>query len=323
MAEALGQRLELALAARLDRARRLLDAVAAEQRVSPRQAHQVRVVSRKAQAAVKTTAVLTLGKGDGALLKQLRSIRRAAGEVRNLDVVIDWLAEQEEQRTRAVAFALGMLCAQRDSAAGRFIQWADARRRDRFARAVRDRLDCVAKQLASLRDDEASRALGEAVERAGEKARRRTKEALERPSVEATHKARLALKRLRYAVEFVADAAGARESCQPALQELAMVQDALGRRNDAAERVQLLRRLCAHAERAGAPSSLVEEMRRMVRRCTVEDEKADAATDASTTTCALLRSASLLDAACSVTWSALASFTTERKTAATSADVAE
>lgn len=256
MRKPLAERVVETLGSRLARVGDLLDRVAKDP--TPKHVHQLRVATRRAQAALDATAPQRGRK----LRRKLSKIRRKAGEVRSLDVAIEWLNGRLDYSGGAVAFALGTLCAQRRTEADRLRRWASDKRRARLRAAISDRLDAVSKQVAGRSDAHCVKVLLEAAAAAQEQVLQGAEQASQRPSVEATHTVRLAVKRLRYLAAFVLEAAGENEPRASALNELAELQEAMGQRCDAAERAALLRAVGLQAAQAGAAQRLVEELER-------------------------------------------------------------
>jgi CHAD domain-containing protein len=205
--------------------------------------HQLRVATRRAGAALRIFAVCLPAKiyDDGR--KELRKLRRAAGDARDWDVfhnmVTAWCQQQAAARCPGLDFLIGYATAQREMAQTQLLDVAgDAPLTfDRFlAETVaavhrppnsgpRRLIDLARPMLSGLRQE---------LEQAA---------ARDLNDYAQLHQVRIAGKRLRYAMEVFADcfAASFREVIYP---EVETMQDILGRANDshvAAGRLEGLR----------------------------------------------------------------------------------
>jgi CHAD domain-containing protein len=206
--------------------------------------HQLRVGTRRAGAALRIFADCLPDKVYKATRRQLRKIRRAAGEARDWDVFLlaltDWEKQQKESHRPGLDFLIGYALAQR-VAAQAHLETACAEHPFAFDRLLaetvaavhrphthpppRTLLDLAQPLLAGLLkelDQTATRDLDDYAN---------------------LHQVRIVGKRLRYAMEIFADcfALPFREVLYPAVEEM---QEILGRANDshvACQRLMALR----------------------------------------------------------------------------------
>jgi CHAD domain-containing protein len=211
--------------------------------------HQLRVWARRATAALRLYEELLPHRGARWLRKQLRKIRRAAGEARDCDVILRrlrkappsdgskrWLATARAEREQAQKAIVAIH--------GRLGRGRLARRIDRFVQRLRARAargDSTEQPRYADWAHERLRGLVEWFFRAvpGDCA-----------GGEALHRFRIRCKALRYAMELLAAAFGAsfRTTLYPAVEAL---QDRLGEINDLATATARLRR---KVEKAGDPA---------------------------------------------------------------------
>jgi CHAD domain-containing protein len=209
----------------------------------PEHVHQLRVGTRRAGAAVETFADCLPRKAYRTARKQLKRIRRAAGDARDWDVFIVALEERAGQRPKpeqpGMDYLLGYALAQRIAAQAR-LEEASPHVPFDFDRLLADTLAAVERSSPSggVLLDLARPQLGELL--------RELHEAATRDLNDYTHlhQVRIIGKRLRYAMEIFADcfAAAFRERFYPAVEEM---QEILGHANDshvAAGRLTGLRR---------------------------------------------------------------------------------
>lgn len=210
----------------------------------PEHVHQLRVATRRAAAALRLFDVCLPTKGSKKARKQLRQVRRAAGEARDWDVFLAeltaWGEKHHADQRPGIDFLLGFAFGQR-AAAQEHLQNAAAEYPFTFDRFIADTVAAVHRprepRLSALID----------------LARPLLSELLRELDVAASrdladygnlHQVRIAGKRLRYAMELFVECFGERFRTEiyPAVEEL---QEVLGRANDshvAAGRLENLRR---------------------------------------------------------------------------------
>jgi CHAD domain-containing protein len=198
----------------------------------PEYIHQLRVGTRRAGAALEIFAVCLPDKAYRLARRQLRDLRRAAGEARDWDVFIAGMKERQEQRPEsehcAFDFLLGHAFGQRIAAQGRLAAASPA------SPFGLDRLiaDTVAAVSAPSPGQTAGRLL--------DLARPHLSTLLHELHQAATwdledydhlHQVRIIGKRLRYAMEIFAECFDVlfREKLYPAVEEM---QEILGHAND-------------------------------------------------------------------------------------------
>src|SRR5947209_8675375 len=107
----------VALSVRLDVVWEYLPLAVGEAAKDPEHVHQLRVGTRRARAALDIFAGCLPSKAYRAGKKQLRAIRRAAGQARDWDVFLAELAEREHRKNRrhqaGLDFLVGYAVAQR------------------------------------------------------------------------------------------------------------------------------------------------------------------------------------------------------------------
>jgi CHAD domain-containing protein len=209
----------------------------------PEYIHQLRVGTRRAGAAVQIFSSCLPDKVHKAARKQLKRLRRAAGEARDWDVFLMALTEagqKNNSRHRAgLTFLTGYALAQRSTAQ---TQLAEASPEDLFAFdrflagtvAAIDESPDGAKTLLDLAAPLLSARLADLKEAAG----------ADLSDYSHLHRVRIFGKRLRYAMEVFADCFPRpfRDKFYPAVEEM---QDILGRANDSHGASQRLQALCA------------------------------------------------------------------------------
>ncbi len=87
---------------RLARVRKMMPLAADDWRGNPEHVHQLRVATRRASAALRTFESLIPSRRAAKLKKLLRKPRRAAGEARDLDVLLARLRDESEMHGRRV-----------------------------------------------------------------------------------------------------------------------------------------------------------------------------------------------------------------------------
>jgi CHAD domain-containing protein len=232
------------LAVRLEKVRDHLPLALTESDKDPEHVHQLRVATRRASAALDIFAPCLPDKVYKSARRQLRRIRRAAGEARDWDVfllaVMERAGQQKPSHQSGLDFLLGYSVAQRLAAQthletanrdypfdfDRFLaETVAAVHRPRDAPEVRTLLD-LARPLLSNLIKELDQAAARDLEDYGN-----------------LHQVRIVGKRLRYSMEVFADcfAPPFRQALYPAVEEM---QEILGRANDshvAAHQLSVLR----------------------------------------------------------------------------------
>jgi CHAD domain-containing protein len=228
------------LTVRLDAVRHYLPPALRHADEDPEHVHQLRVATRRAGAALRIFAVCLPSKTLDGARKELRRLRRAAGDARDWDVfrdmVIAWCRQQPASRCPGLDFSIGYATAQRETAQMQLLDVAgDAPLTfDRFlaetVAAVHRPSNSGPRRLIDLARPMLSGLLQELEQAA----------ARDLNDYAQLHQVRIAGKRLRYAMEVFADcfAAPFRDVIYP---EVELMQDILGRANDshvAADRLE-------------------------------------------------------------------------------------
>jgi CHAD domain-containing protein len=209
----------------------------------PEHVHQLRVGSRRARAALDIFDCCLPSKVYRTAKKQLRDVRRAAGEARDWDVFLASLADREHRQNRrhraGLDLLMGYALAQRGSAQEHLAGAAgdDPFTFDRFLAdtlaAVQAPADAERRTLIDLARPQLADLLSELENAASQ----------DLDDYDHLHQVRIAGKRLRYAMEVFADCFPPRfrEEFYPAVEDM---QELLGEANDshvAAGRLEALR----------------------------------------------------------------------------------
>jgi len=245
----------------------------------PEELHDMRVATRRMRASMSTFRDV-LPEGMEALREELKWIAGCLGEVRDLDVQIDWLEDLRRRSSWDEATALGPLIENRATLR------QEARQALLEAMAGERYAALVSSMGAALREpvlppEEPAAAVfaphdvleplpefGYRVLRKRYRRLRRAAEALT-PDSEQTdyHATRILAKRLRYAAEALTPAFG--EPARELVQDLKALQDVLGEMQDAAVGIEWIRAAALGAE--GWPSAsllrageLIEQQRRRI-----------------------------------------------------------
>jgi CHAD domain-containing protein len=228
--------------------------------------HKARIASRRIREALP---LLSAGDRVRRLERKIRKITRALGPVRELDVALQILDEVEKsgELSRAALARLREAVARE-----RQVLQADMKRRleDCNVPKLRKRAVAAARKAienGSMRRDPVR--LARARARAARRAER-LRAAIESASgiylPDRLHDVRIAVKKLRYALELVRELSGSRASAQ--LKTLSKIQDALGRMHDLEV---LIARTRGVQGAPGAPTlKLSGELDRLVRRFETE-----------------------------------------------------
>jgi CHAD domain-containing protein len=211
--------------------------------------HRTRVSSRRLREVLP---ILQLdGEVTRKLGRRLRKVTRRLGKVRNLDVLLVLIDELQEARPdeHSLVRLAAVVSEERDEARERLIGKLPAAELHRVA----GKLDKIARQLkeaersASARDGNKARSWRWAVEaRLARRAARFAAAIKEAGAVylpERLHAVRIALKKMRYAVELSAEIAG--QPTTPELRTLKRGQDVLGRLHDLQVLIDRVRQLQA------------------------------------------------------------------------------
>ncbi len=205
--------------------------------------HQLRVGTRRADAALRLFRRCLPGKAYRKARCTLQRIRQAAGEARDWDVFLLALAERvssaPEAQRAGLDFLIGHALGQREVAQGQLAALTeDAKGFADFAAGVVGALRPAEGGEAEQLGDLARAKVAAAVERLGQSARG------DLGQYDRLHDVRIDGKRLRYTIEVVADCfePGMKEILYPQIEEM---QEILGRANDshiACQRLMSLRR---------------------------------------------------------------------------------
>jgi CHAD domain-containing protein len=219
------------LTVRLDVVRHHLPLALHEADKDPEHVHQLRVATRRAGAALRIFVDCLPEQAYDAGRKQLRKLRRAAGDVRDWDVFLimlkTWCHEQGERRRAGADFVIGYTTAQRETAQAHLVETA-ADYPFTFDRFLAETVAAVhrprnggLRRLIDLARPLLSALLQE-LDRAAER---------DLDDYGNLHQVRIAGKRLRYAMEVFADcfAEPFRTQLYPQVEEM---QEILGHAND-------------------------------------------------------------------------------------------
>jgi CHAD domain-containing protein len=233
----LSQAARVALTSRLEAVGQCLAEAATNAGGDQEGVHQLRVWSRRADAAMRIFRDVLPPRRGRWMRKRLKRIRRAAGEARDLDVMAARMAARPDDKDPTASSALALI---------------EARRRE-----AQDPIAAVRQRLAEKGFDRRAAALVERIRYRGEGVEpsfgRAARDGLRRTvgdffkaangdlsDVAALHEFRIAGKRLRYSLEIYADVLPpvVRDAIYPLVEEL---QENLGRVNDHAAAIVRLR----------------------------------------------------------------------------------
>jgi CHAD domain-containing protein len=212
----------------------------------PEDVHQMRVASRRLRAALQVVEGIYDLDDIRRYRRGLRRVAQALADVRDLDVflahVLAYLAAQPEKSRAEIGPLVAAIEAQRAHARATLIDDLDERRYQKFKRAFAEFLTTPGKGLAGDDGIDANTRVrdfaGSAIWRRYEQWRAHE---LTLASDEGRHQARIAGKRLRYTLEFFAEALG--PNVEQALAPLIALQECLGALQDsvvARQRVEAL-----------------------------------------------------------------------------------
>lgn len=222
--------------------------------------HALRVATRRAQAALDVFADLLGARRSKRVAKRLRRMRRAAGEARDLDVLVERLRGERHDARGLAGRALGGLEEERRDARRPLSKLAERCPRRRWRRRTRALVATIGGLRARERFDRfAARRLAEIHARFAEA----TASLAERPRHEAAavHRLRIAAKKTRYATEILAVHAPARWR-RLWLDRLARFQSVAGDSTDRVRAGERLRRLERRARGRGTRTQWGELARR-------------------------------------------------------------
>jgi CHAD domain-containing protein len=271
--EPLAQAAQAVLKARLEVVRLHLPLALAQADEDPEYVHQLRVGTRRSDAALRIFRDCLPRKTYRAARGRLRAIRRAAGAARDWDVFLDALRERLEGARAAerpgLDFLIGYSLGQRHAAQSSLAA-VEQNQPDPFDQFMNETVG----RVRPPREGEQTRLIDLARPMLQTLMRGlREKAAGDLSDYEHLHQVRIAGKRLRYAMEVFADCFGAgfREVAYPQVEQM---QEILGRANDshvAATRLSLLREKLGtyvatwERVRAGIESLLRSHQRRLAQ----------------------------------------------------------
>lgn len=238
---------------RLARVRKYMPLAADHWRDNLERVHQLRVATRRATAALRTFEGLMPSRRTAKLKKLLRTLRRAAGEARDLDVLSARLRDESDKSGRQVLRdVLQRLGREREQSQSRIKKAVAKLRRKRFKRKCNALVERVRWRLPTAEptyEEAAGAMLRGPVDDFFKAA------AADLSTTCELHALRIAGKRLRYAMELLAGALD--EGCRDDLYvQIRALQERLGRLNDRAVAVNRLRELSKIAEQPAAQREL-------------------------------------------------------------------
>ncbi|MBX3403628.1 MAG: CHAD domain-containing protein [Phycisphaeraceae bacterium] len=218
--------------------------VRAENDDAEKAVHQLRVATRRTAAALDAAMPVLSQKRAKAALRVLRKIRRAAGPVRDADVLLRWVGatrrKQPEERAGFTLLARSLRDRRNDAAAQLPGVLPDLRKQSaqRLGRAIREmqRASPDGPAIADVMRDGLQRHADSVLEAAGADLGR----------TENLHNLRIECKRLRYALEIFAPAIG-KSACGRLIRPLTDFQQAIGGFTDCSVRVDHLSEVLAGA----------------------------------------------------------------------------
>lgn len=226
------------LEARLARVTEMLTGIGEHSATSDAWVHQLRVATRRAQAAIDWFAVVLGQRRRDQVRRKLRGIRHAANAARNLDVLIADLTSSKSIDPADMAPCLDQLRQSRQQAQQPLTELLERLLPDRWPRRVRRLLDTVRWRHSRGKQEPT---LAQHASAQWQSQCESFTEELSGP-LETTadlHRLRIATKRLRYAAELAMPAIGASFPAE-LYEQLTELQGDLGAVNDHATAVQLL-----------------------------------------------------------------------------------
>jgi CHAD domain-containing protein len=209
---------------------------AVEQFTDPEAVHQLRVATRRARAALAVFADALPRKAVRRGRKTLRKLRRAAGAVRNLDVLLAAVGEVPSRngprKSGAMLFLTGYLVARQSAERGRLLRSLNRLLNGKALRRLMRLPGRAHAETNLILGEWASEALDEIVRRFADTLGGKVDE-------ERLHQVRIVGKELRYALEIFIDCydAEVRDEVYAALEDL---QEMLGRANDTRQALRLI-----------------------------------------------------------------------------------
>jgi CHAD domain-containing protein len=214
----------------------------------PEDVHQMRVASRRLRAALQVVEGVYAPDQIRRYRRGLRRVAQALGDVRDLDVfrehVLAYLATLPEEARAEIAPLVAAVEEQRTQVRATLLDDLDERRYHKFKRAFAGFLTTPGEGLDGGDEVDATTRVrdfaGSAIWRRYEQWRAH-EVALAHPTDEGLHQARIAGKRLRYTLEFFAEALG--PNIEQALAPLTALQECLGALQDSVVARQRVRAL--------------------------------------------------------------------------------
>ena len=228
----------------LDRARK--HGAGTREGSDPEELHKMRVATRRMRVAFAMFEEQLSKAGLSELpVEEVKAVADALGEVRDLDVFVEWLERQTAEHAPGTveAEALARLRSERlgrrEAARERMIETLDKRSDEALGSDLRARLEAVAAPPFHVpgtgvkKKDRVARAGRRLMGRARRRVRKRGRK-LFAPTSEELHDVRIAAKRFRYVCEFLRPAFDERgEQIDEAIAAATAIQDALGELHDA------------------------------------------------------------------------------------------
>jgi CHAD domain-containing protein len=215
--------------------------------------HDMRVASRRLRAAL-TLFADSLPVASGELRVELGWVGRTIGAVRDLDVQLaqldSWIDALPEPDREPLSRLRDLLVAERVEARREMLQALDSSRYSRFVR----RFASMLRSRAGSRTPAARDAVPDLVERRYGSLRKAARRLENRAKPEDYHRARIAGKRFRYALEFVADVYPG--STARVVRRTVALQDLLGAYQDGHVATERLRGLAAERGMELGPSTV-------------------------------------------------------------------
>lgn len=210
---------------------------------------KLRVATRRSAEAVGAFAPITGSEAPKAARKQLRRLRRVAGDVRACDVFAGALQRRLASTDRkseraAIEFGIERALRQRSEAQAAFDQFVSKR-----ARRVNKRLDALIREVSIAN---ATGTVADLAHGAFAGFEKTLSELAAQQTLEDPHELRIALKKLKYTLEIFIACAGDRDELLDSYQRLAETQDQLGALNDIEELSAWIGRLARSAPKSEA-----------------------------------------------------------------------
>jgi CHAD domain-containing protein len=223
--------------------------------------HQARVATRRIREALPLVARGRTGKS---LKKSVRRLTRALGPVRELDVALmnlDQLRNAGDVSEAAIARLREMITEERQRLGAEMVRLISHYNLPKFQKKAVDAAACGPEPSGTRDPRRIAAAFSRAARRAeGLRAAMENAAGIYLP--DRLHQVRIAVKKMRYALEIAQDLSGSRAIAR--IRTMKRVQDLLGRMHDLE---MLIARTRAIQGRAGAPSlDLSADLDRLVRR---------------------------------------------------------